>query len=193
MPDSSAAEPAGGWPGHGVLQVPVPALEPFVRARYERDDPSLLGRDPGHVHAHLTVLTPLPGRLTAGERDALAALLRRWQPFDVVLTDVATFANGIIHVVPAEPGPFEALRAAAQALFPDVVPYGGAHLPTPHVTIDATSTGATEASVRAELCGVLPAIAHVDRVQLVWYRSGEVAVRAEHRLGPSGSTMDDDR
>lgn len=163
----------------------MPLFEPLVRPRYERDDPSLLARDPAHVHAHLTVLSPVPGQLDSGTAGRLARALARVEPFDVEIADIATFPNGIIHATLRDRRSFDALVAAVREVFTDVDPYGGEFCAAPHITIDATSTGATEESVRAEAADLLGRSAPIDRVELVWYRSGEVGVRAAWRLGPA--------
>ena len=45
-------------PGHSVLQVPVPPLEGWVRARTAHYDTDYLSSDPDFTHAHITVLAP---------------------------------------------------------------------------------------------------------------------------------------
>lgn len=171
------------WPGHAVLQVPVPALEGPVRARYERDDPSLVAADRAHVHAHVTVLGPVPGDFSAAQELAVERVCRATEPFTAVLGEVAVFASGIIHVLPDDPSPWERLTAAMSAIFPAHPPYAGAHRPTPHLTIDMAGPGVSLEGVRAELASVLPAPITADAVELVWYRAHETRVRRRWRLG----------
>lgn len=164
------------WPGHAVLQVPVPVLEPAVRARYLRDDPSLLALDPRHIHAHVTVLAPVPAQPTAAQIAALRRGFARVGEFDVTLGGVDVFANGIIHVTVSGATGMARLTAAAMAALPGHSPYGGAFEVCPHVTVDSTMTGATRAGVAAELADLLPVTVRAQCVELVWYRAREVAV-----------------
>lgn len=171
------------WPGHAVLQVPVPALEGVVRERYEWYDASLDALDPGHVHAHVTVLGPVPATLTPAQDGAVSAVCAETPAIDLALADVATFPNGVIHVLPADPRPFDRLTDAMAEALPGHPPYGGMFRPVPHVTIDATGPGVDEESVRRELATVLPARCRADRVELVWYRRGETRVLRRWTLG----------
>ena len=66
------------YPGHSVLQVPVPPLEEYVRGRTAHYDPSYLGVGPAYVHAHVTALAPFV-ETGAGER-ATDALTRSVGP-----------------------------------------------------------------------------------------------------------------
>lgn len=154
-----------------------------MRARYERDDPSLLAADPAHVHAHITVLGPVPGVLSARQELAVERMCSELEPFTAVLDEVAVFANGIIHVLPRDPTPWERLTAATSAIFPSHPPYAGAHRPVPHLTIDMAGRGVSLAGVRAELAPMLPAPITADAVELVWYRACETRVRRRWRLG----------
>ena len=54
---------SGGWPGHSVLAVPVPALDDWVRERTRGHDPAWVSTDPGFVHAHagLRRVVEMPG------------------------------------------------------------------------------------------------------------------------------------
>lgn len=166
----------GEWPGHAVLQVPIPPLEGPVRARYLQYDASLLAADPAHVHAHLTILGPVPAMPAPRQLRGIAALCRLTAPIHTLLQDVQAFPNGIIHVPPHDPAPWQQLTDAACAIFPDHPPYAGEYRPAPHITIDQVGPQVSLAAVRAELAPMLPLEMLADRLELVWYRAGEVRV-----------------
>lgn len=168
------------WPGHAVLQVPVPPLEPFVRVRYEVHDPSLVGAGESFVHAHVTVIGPFDELPAA---DQVARLARRLRPFDARLDGVRTFPNGIIHAPAAPAQHFEEFTRAACEAFPGVLPYRGHFEVTPHVTLEAVAPGVDEQVVAAWLEGVLPGAFRADALDLVWYEQGNSHLVQRHRLG----------
>ncbi len=90
-----------------MLQVPVPELEPFVRARTGHYDTDYLSTDPGFVHAHVTALAPfLDGAdLTAEVLDKVAEIASTTRHFDFTLAELDTFPNGIVHLLPEPTGP----------------------------------------------------------------------------------------
>ena len=94
--------------GHSVLQVPVPALEPFVRARHEHYDRAYLSQDPAFVHAHITVLGPFLDELDDASASVIADIAGKVAPFDIRLERLATFPDGVIHLLPEPAAPFQA-------------------------------------------------------------------------------------
>ena len=60
--------------GHSVLQVPVPGLEPFVRARTEHYDTDYLSADPAFTHAHVTALGPFLPEVDDAAAATIAAI-----------------------------------------------------------------------------------------------------------------------
>jgi hypothetical protein len=175
-------------PGHTVLQVPVPELEPFVRARAEHYDHDWVSADPRFGHAHVTALSPfvdLAG-LTGRALALVAEIARTTASFDYTLGTIDTFPNGIIHLVPEPDGPFRALTARLSAAFPGHPPYGGQFTDVrPHLTLDARSSEGSELSTRTLLGGVVPARCRADRLDLAWYEAGNCRVLCTWRLGPS--------
>ncbi|GAA1393443.1 2'-5' RNA ligase family protein [Luteococcus peritonei] len=162
-----------GWRGHGVLQLPVPPLEDFVRGGTSHYDPSFLGQ-PGpagesFVHAHLTLLGPFDV-LPASERVRRA--LQGHGPVRFWLRRLDTFPNGIIHAVPEPDDGARGLTAVLRREFPEVLPYRGEFPVRPHVTLDAVGPGIDEDWVRTATSRVLPVLVVADRVDLVWYESG---------------------
>ena len=97
--------------GHTVLLVPVPALEPFVRARTEHYDRDYVSADPRFVHAHVTALGPfLPAaELTPGALARVAEIACCDSALRLRLERVDIFPNGIIHLLPQPSAPFVAL------------------------------------------------------------------------------------
>jgi len=177
----------------------VPALERFVRARTRHHDPAYLSPDPDHVHAHVTVLGPLlPGdgdRVDAETAALVAKAVAGVAPFDYRLTRIATFPDGIIHLVPEPDAGFRALTERLAAAFPRFPPYAGtfgslAEL-QPHLTLDLRADGpgevVTEASTRALLDTLLdrplPLACRAERVDLAWYEQDRCRTLASWPLG----------
>jgi hypothetical protein len=160
--------------GHTVLQVPVPQLEEFVRARHAHYDPGFVSADPRFVHAHVTALGPFLPTLDDEARARLEEVVATTAPFDFVLERVATFADGIIHLVP-EPGRrFQELTMRLFAAFPECPPYAGAYDEVlPHLTLDLASARVTEASTLAALGDTLPARCRAERLDLARWADGD--------------------
>lgn len=173
----------GEWlAGQMCLTVPVPVLEEWVRARTAHYDASFVSADPSFAHAHLTLLAPWIDAPTPGDLDRVAQVLAGVPAFEVELTGVAVFPDGLVHAVPAPDTGLRALTAALAAEFPDHPPYAGRYAatggPTPHVTLDRLGPGVTLDWVRAEVGHLLPAPLAVDRVDLQWW--GNHACRRVH-------------
>lgn len=171
--------------GHSVLVVPVPALQPLVRARTERYDASFLSSDPAFVNAHITLLGPWLDAPTDADLATVRRIAAAEPAFDYRLTHVEGFPDGVLHLPPEPDAPFRRLTAALAAAFPQTPPYGGDFPDSvPHLTLDHASTGATVASLTAELD--LPVTAHADRVDLQWWANHDCHVRASWPLGGAG-------
>lgn len=168
--------------GHSVLAVPVPALEGFVRARWQHYDPAWVSTDPGFTHAHVTVLAPFLEAPGDDDLAVLAGIARHTPAFDFTLERVTAFPNGIIHTAPVPDGPFSDLTARARAAYPHLLPYAGAFDPVPHLTLDHTTADISPATVARALGGTLPAHARAERLELQWYAEGGCRVLASWRL-----------
>jgi 2'-5' RNA ligase len=166
-----------------VLVVPVPALEPFVRARTAHYDTAYLSADPRFTHAHVTVLGPWRPRLEPADAETIAQIAATVPPFDVRLERIATFPNGIIHLVPEPDRHFRDLTRRATAAFPDCPPYAGEFEPVPHLTLDQRSEVVSEASTRSLLGATVPCDVRAERLDLVWYEAGRCHVVASWALG----------
>ena len=170
--------------GHSVLQVPVPELEPFIRARTEHYDPSYLGVDPSHIHAHITALGPFVPRLTDDVARRVAAIAARTEPFEFLLpAHVGRFTDGTLHLLPDPDEGFRKLTARLAAEFPDFPPYAGAFDPLPHLTVDRLSDEVTVASTLALIGDLLPATCRAERLDLAWYEPHASHVVASWPLG----------
>lgn len=171
--------------GHSALVVPVPPLEAFVRARHEHYDPAYVSGDPTFAHSHITLLAPFlgPAELPVRDRD-IAEILSAATPFAFRLNRVATFPNGIIHLVPEPAEAFAALTEALVATFPAYQPYGGQFgMVTPHLTLDAVGPGVSEALVREWVAPLLPATGYAGRAHLSWYQAGACRTLASWEIG----------
>ena len=170
-------------PGHSVLLVPVPQLEPYVRARTEHYDPAYVSDDPAFVHAHVTALGPF-GELTADVERRLTAIAAETPPFDFVLDAMGRFTDGTLHLLPEPDEGFRKLTARLVAEFPEHPPYAGQYDDFfPHLTLDRLSDEVTEESTLALLDGVLPARCRAERLDLAWYEPRGSRVLRSWRLG----------
>lgn len=172
------------YPGHSVLQVPVPQLEEFVRARTIHYDPSYLSADPSFVHAHVTALGPFVDELTDDVVRRVGAIAAETKPFDFVLQRLGRFGDGTLHLVPEPDDPFRALTARLVAEFPEFPPYAGAFTDVvPHLTVDLVSADVTEESTLALIGAAIPARCRAERLELVWYEPGATGLRRSWQLG----------
>jgi hypothetical protein len=171
--------------GHSVLQLPVPALEEWVRARTAHYDDGFVSTDPRFAHAHVTALGPFDPDPSPGTLARIADLAAGTAPVRVRLAELAQFPNGIIHVVPDPDDALRDLTARLVAAFPQWPPYGGEFGDdvVPHLTVDAASDEVSLSSTAGLLRGVLPVEVVLDRLQLAWWESGDCHVRHEWRLG----------
>ena len=168
---------------HSVLVVPVPALEPFVRRRWEHYEPTWVSTDPGFTHAHVTALGPFLPAPTPDELARVAAIAGSTAAFDHVLADIDVFPNGIIHLLPDPSAPFAALTARLWEAFPQCPPYEGQFADVvPHLTLDSTTTGITPAQVQLALAELLPVVVRADRLDLQWYDEGDCRLLASWPL-----------
>jgi hypothetical protein len=170
--------------GHSVLLVPVPQLEPFVRARTEHYDVDYVSADPAFTHAHVTALGPFIDHVGEAAAAAVAAVAAATAPFTFVLERLATFPNGIIHLVPDPDRPFRELTRRLWEAFPDCPPYAGAFPDVrPHLTLDACSDAVGEETTRQALGDRLPAYCYAERLDLAWYAPGGCRVLRSWDLG----------
>lgn len=171
--------------GHSVLQLPVPPLEEWVRARTDHHDTSFVSADPRFGHAHITALGPFDPAPSAAALAVVAELAYATRPIAVRLADLAQFPNGIIHLLPDPDHRLRDLTARLVAAFPDHPPYAGEFGANvrPHLTVDAASVDVSLASTAELLRGVVPVEVVLDRLQLVWWESGDCHVMGEWRLG----------
>ena len=175
---------------HTVLVVPVPALEGYIRGRWEHYDAAWVSRDPAFTHAHITALAPFRPSPTEGDLARVAAIARATPAFDFVLDEVTAFPDGIVHAVPAPAAPFAALTARLWEAFPDCPPYAGEFADVvPHLTLDRLGPGVSIASVTADLSGTLPASAPADRLELHRYAEGDCRVLASWSLAGVGDPV----
>ena len=170
--------------GHSVLLVPVPELEPFVRARHAHYDRDYVSADPAFTHAHVTVLGPFVPRPTDEDLAAVAAIAATTEPFGFALDGLEAFPDGLLHVVPDPAAPFRALTDRVHAAFPDHPPYAGRfeHV-VPHLTLDAVSATVSAESTRALVGDLLPARCRAERLDLAWYEPGRCRLLASWPLG----------
>lgn len=164
--------------------VPVPPLEPWVRARTLHYDPGYASADPAFTHAHVTALGPFLNHVDDAAAARIADLVATVEPFDFILDRIETFPNGIIHLVPEPDGWFRELTRLLGEAFPECPPYAG-RFPevVPHLTLDAKSATVTEESTAAALTGTLPASCRAERLDLAWYQTGNCHVIRSWPLG----------
>lgn len=174
--------------GHSVLQLPVPALEAWVRERTRFYDAGFVSADPRFGHAHVTALAPFAPKPSDADLAAIAEIAAATDPITLRLAELGQFPNGIIHLRLEPDGPLRALTAALAAAFPQFPPYGGVFgpEPTPHVTLDAASPTVTIESTRQLLGDVVPTTATLTHLQLAWWQSNHCCVVHEWHFPPFG-------
>jgi 2'-5' RNA ligase len=175
-------------PGHTVLQLPVPALEEWVRTRTAHYDGGFVSEDPRFGHAHITALGPFDPAPSRETLDLVRSIAAETDPVAVRLERLAQFPNGIIHLVPDPDDALRALTARLVAAFPEWPPYDGQFEDVrPHLTVDAASDAASDpvdlASTARLLTDVVPVDVVLDRLQLAWWESGSCRVMHEWWLG----------
>ena len=171
--------------GHSVLQLPVPALEAWVRARTLHYDAGFVSTDPRFGHAHITALGPFAPAPSTTDLRTVAEIARATAPVHVRLERLGQFANGIIHLVPDPADALRDLTARLVVAFPAWPPYGGEFGTDvqPHLTVDAASRHVDLASTAALLGDVIPVEVVLDRLQLAWWETDHCHVMAEWPLG----------
>lgn len=179
--------------GHSVLQLPVPALEDWVRERTRHYDPDFVSADPAFGHAHITALGPFDPDPSLGTLEAIDAIAAASAPITVALTSVAQFPDGTIHLRPDSDARLRALTKSLVAAFPEHPPYGGRFGADvdPHLTLDATYAEpgpdgpVTVETTRALLGDLIPVTVTLTELQLAWWEAGGCRVLHRWRLGPS--------
>lgn len=172
----------GETAGHGVLLVPVPELEGWVRDRTAHYDASFVSADPAFAHAHVTVLAPYP----IERADLLPVLAGATPSFVYRLESLGVFPDGVIHLTPDPADAFRRLTSAARTALPEVEPYWGRHpVPSPHVTLDrvSESAGVSVESTWRALGDLVPATCRAEALLLTWWQSGACRVLASAPLG----------
>lgn len=156
--------------GHTVLAVPVPALDEMVRERTAFYDASFVSADPDFVHAHITVLAPWAVQPTAEDLAQVKRITQALGPFNVKLSQIGEFADGVIHLRPEPDSQLRDLTSRLVSSFPQFPPYGGKYDgAVPHLTLDRRSATVTPQTVRAALDHLLPMTITVDRIDLQWW------------------------
>jgi 2'-5' RNA ligase len=171
--------------GHSVLQLPVSALEGWVRERTAHYDAGFVSADPRFAHAHITALGPFAPAPSQADLETVAAVAADTPPVEVRLSELGQFPNGIIHLVPDPTGALRDLTARLVAAFPAWPPYGGEFGTDvqPHLTVDAAAEDVDLASTAALLADVVPVDVVLDRLQLAWWETDRCHVMAEWALG----------
>lgn len=179
------SDPAPHPASHTVLHVPVPALEPYIRGRHLVEGPEWISPDPGHVHAHITLLGPFAdaAALAEGLEDDLDEVFGAVAPFTFSLGEVRVFPSGLLYLHPDPPEPFVAVTEALAARYPAYPPYAGAFAPVPHLSLCALGPGRDLGTVEAELAPLLPVRARATQAWLVRYQPHASRVLRRFRLG----------
>jgi len=154
------------------LVVLLPELEPVVgewRAQY---DATYFG-----LPAHVTVVAPWipPDQLTDSDLDAVAQLVKSWQPFEVSFGTFGQFENHDafdVHYLAPEPADhFLGLIDDICAVWPEYEPYEGVFNDViPHLTVSTTAKPKRAAKIREEIEPKLPVqtmAAELSVVQIV--------------------------
>lgn len=152
----------------------MPELEEFVRGRHAHYDAGFVSRDPGFVHAHVTALGPFLPALDDRARHRIGEVVAATPAFDFDLTRIATFPDGIIHLVPEPSRAFQDLTMRLFAAFPECPPYAGAYDEVlPHLTLDLAGADVSEQSTREALRDTVPVRCRAERLDLAWWADGD--------------------
>jgi 2'-5' RNA ligase len=170
--------------GHSVLLVPVPPLEDFVRARTAHYDVDYLSGDAAFAHAHITALGPFLDRVEEQAAATIAGIAAVTASFEFTVSEIDTFPNGIIHLVPDPAEPFRSLTKRLWEAFPQCPPYDG-HFDDvrPHLTLDQRSETVSERSTRELLGETILARCRAERLDLAWYDAGNCHLLRSWPLG----------
>ena len=174
---------------HSAVQIPVPDLEPVVRARLERRDPDAVPADPDDTVAHITLLGPFAGLsdLTDGVLDELERFFSDVTAFDFRLTGISSFPGGTVYLSPSPAAPFRQLTHELSRLFPEHPPYGGAFDDVvPHLTVPMPE-GEDVTALEFELGSRLPISTYAREAVLFWWEPGASRTIATFPFGTSAA------
>jgi 2'-5' RNA ligase len=174
---------------HSLVMVPVPELDPVVRARTARATPEhpLPGAD--EILAHITLLGPFAALDDID--DGLLGELRRFfsdvTPFPFELTGVHQFPGGEVYLSPTPSAPFRQLTHALAQLFPEFPPYGGAFDDVvPHLTVPVP-TGESIDQLKFELHDRFPIATQARLASLFWWDPGASRTLGTFPFGTSAA------
>ncbi len=174
---------------HSAVQIPVPDLEPVVRARLERLSPEVVPTDPDDTVAHITLLGPFVdlSHLTEGVLDELERFFGDVTAFDFQLTGIHTFPGGTVYLSPSPAAPFRHLTHELSRLFPEHPPYDGAFDDVvPHLTVPVPDGESTE-SLEFELGSRFPISTYAREAALFWWEPGASRTIATFPFGTSAA------
>ncbi len=153
-------------PGRTAVVIPVPGLDPVLRAVADRWPEAVRAGVP----AHLTVLHPFvpAGRLGGGTVERCRRICAAAGPLRVTF-ERAGVGEAIVSTAPVPVGPAAALARAFTAEWPELPPYGGRFGPDPdpHVTLALGPGAARNAEIAAFVDGFLPVAADLRTAVLV--------------------------
>jgi 2'-5' RNA ligase len=111
-----------------VLVVPLDGLAPIVGPWLEHS----VGARPSHgIPPHVTLLFPCPN-----EPDGIAEVLAGVEAFDVELSELRRFPQGVVYLAPEPEAAFRELTEQLVERFPDWLPFGGEFEEVvPHLTV----------------------------------------------------------
>jgi hypothetical protein len=159
---------------HSLLMVPVPELDPVVRARMARAAPDDPLPSADEALAHITLLGPFAA--LDAIHDGMLAELRRFfsdvTPFQFALTGIHQFPGGEAYLSPSPSSPFRQLTHGLARLFPEYPPYGGAFDDVvPHLTIPIPA-GESIDQLRFEMRDRFPIATQARSASLFWWEPG---------------------
>lgn len=174
---------------HSLLMIPVPRLDPVVRARLAQCSPELLPGRPEDVVAHVTLLGPFAAldHLTPGLLSELATFFSDVTPFVFTLTTVNQFPGGTVYLAPSPAAPFRQLTHALARRFPEYPPYGGAFDEVvPHLSLPLLEDETVE-QVETAVGTMLPMTLQAREAALFWWEPGESRTLETFEFGTSAA------
>ena len=121
------------------------------------------------ARAHITLLAPFvaPDALDDGVLGELRRFFADVTPFDVRLTEVCAFPDGVVYLAPEPAATLRRLTFELHRLFPEFPPYGGAFDEVvPHLTVPLREDEDAD-EVRRALAPTLPLAERLSGAELV--------------------------
>jgi 2'-5' RNA ligase len=118
--------------------------------------------------AHVTMLFPFRSPVDAQTVSTVGAVSAGLRAFDATFREPGRFRNDVVWLRPEPDDDFERASDAVLAAFPDLAPYGGAHVGrTLHLTVASRLQGHEADQLVDDIGDVLPLTDRIERLSLM--------------------------